>query len=222
VRAAGEVEHRNLVPIIETGELQGWRYVVMPYGGRSLAERLAAEGPLPVDDAIGTVAQVAAGLNALHSAGLIHRDVKPQNILVDDRGVAALGDFGLSKGRDYTVLTRAGDVVGTVDYLAPELVRGGNALAASDIYALGCVAYESLTGAPPFGHLSVLRVGLAHLNEQPADPCEVRPELPAAVGRVILDALAKEPTARPVSAVAFARMLDVARRATSRDEPRPG
>jgi serine/threonine-protein kinase len=183
----------------------------MPYGGTALSDRLKA-GQLPLDDAVRIVVQTAAGLDALHREQLVHRDVKPQNILIDADGVAAIGDFGLSKGTSYTELTRAGQVVGTIDYLAPELVKGEKATPASDIYALGCVTYECLTGAPPFADRSVLRIGVAHLEDDPPDPRDKRPDLPAAVSFVVLQALAKEPQERPSSAVAYAHMLDVARR----------
>jgi serine/threonine-protein kinase len=211
VRSARAVEHRHLVPVVDLGEEHGRLFLVMPYGGTALSDRLKA-GQLPLDDAVRIVVQTAAGLDALHREQLVHRDVKPQNILIDADGVAAIGDFGLSKGTSYTELTRAGQVVGTIDYLAPELVKGEKATPASDIYALGCVTYECLTGAPPFADRSVLRIGVAHLEDDPPDPRDKRPDLPAAVSFVVLQALAKEPQERPSSAVAYAHMLDVARR----------
>ena len=212
VRAAREVEHRHLVPVIDFGQEQGRLYLAMPYGGTSLSDKLKKNGPLAVDEAIRIVVHTAAGLDALHRAQLVHRDVKPSNILIGDDGVAGIGDFGLSKGTSYTELTRAGQVVGTIDYLAPELVRGEKATRASDIYALGCVMYECLTGRAPFADRSVLRIGVAHLQDDPADPREKRPELPRALSEVVLRALAKAPEERPSSAVAYAHMLDVARR----------
>lgn len=212
VRSATEVEHRHLVPVLDSGVARGRLYLAMRYGGVSLGERLAAEGALPVGDAIRIVSHTAAGLDALHRRGLVHRDVKPSNILIDDRGVASVGDFGLAKGESYTALTRMGQVIGTIDYLAPELVKGESATPGSDIYALGCVTYECLTGRPPFASRSVLQVGTAHLTEGPTNPRELRPELSRALADGILLALAKEPESRPPSAVAYAHMLDVARR----------
>jgi serine/threonine-protein kinase len=212
VRAASEIQHRHLVPVIDSGVEQGRLYLAMRYGGRSLGDRIKADGALEVAEAIRIVTHAAAGLDALHRQGLVHRDVKPSNILIDDEGVAAVGDFGLTKGASYTELTKLGQVIGTVDYLAPELVTGETATRASDIYALGCVTYESLTGRTPFADRSVLRVGVAHLEDQPTNPCELRPELPPALADVVLRALAKQPEERPSSAVAYAHMLDVARR----------
>ena len=116
------------------------------------------------------VGDVAAGLDALHRGGIVHRDVKPSNVMLREDGSAALTDFGLAKGAAYTVLTRPGQVLGTLDYLAPELVRGGEATPASDIYALGCVAFECLAGRPPFADRSLFGVGTAHLEDEPPDP----------------------------------------------------
>jgi serine/threonine protein kinase len=212
IRAAREVSHRHLVPVLDFGKAEGRLYLAMRYSGTSLGERIKTDGPLALDEAIRIVVHTAAGLDALHREGLIHRDVKPSNILIDEDGVAAIGDFGLSKGASYTELTRTGHVIGTVDYLAPELVKGEKATDASDIYALGCVTYECLTGQPPFADRSVLRIGVAHLEDEPTDPREKRPDLPAALSGVVLRALAKAPEQRPSSAVAYAHMLDVARR----------
>ena len=212
VRAAQEVQHRHLVPVVDSGVEHGRLYLAMRYGGGSLGDRLKAEGALEVAEAIRIVAHAASGLDALHRRGLVHRDVKPSNILIDDDGVAAVGDFGLTKGASYTELTRMGQVIGTIDYLAPELVKGETATPASDIYALGCVTYECLTGRTPFANRSVLRVGAAHLEERPTDPRELRPELPPTLTDAVLRALAKEPEERPSSAVVYAHMLDVARR----------
>jgi serine/threonine protein kinase len=212
VRAAGEVAHPHLVPIVDVGVEHGRRYAAMRFGGVSLGEQIKAHERLEVDETIRVVAHVAAGLDTLHRHGLVHRDVKPANILIDEHGAAALGDFGLSKGRGYTALTRPGQMVGTIDYIAPEVVRGEPATPASDIYALGCVAYECLTGHPPFADKSLLRVSVAHLHEEPRDPREERPDLPSELGPTVLRALAKEPVSRPPSSVAYAHMLDVARR----------
>ena len=107
----------------------------------------------------------------------MHRDVKPANILLGADGMAVLGDFGLAKGRAYTVLTRPGQVLGTLDYLAPELIRGEPAGPISDLYALGCVLFECLAGAPPFAGRGVLRIGMAHLEEEPGDPAAGRPDI---------------------------------------------
>jgi serine/threonine-protein kinase len=131
---------------------------------------------------------------------------------LDTVGSAALSDFGLAKGPAHTVLTRAGQALGTLDYMAPEVVRGGEATPASDIYALGCVAYECATGTPPFAGRGLLAVGTAHLAEQPPDPIAARPELPPDLGWALLTALAKEPADRPRTATTYGHMLQLAAR----------
>jgi serine/threonine protein kinase len=212
-RAAGEVQHRNLVGVIDAGEVDGRRYLAMRFvEGRSVDERLQAEGPLPIEAVARLTRHVAAGLDALHAVGLVHRDVKPSNILLDAEGTAALTDFGLAKGSDYSALTAVGRAVGTIDYLAPELIKGEQPTPASDLYSLGCVVYECLAGKPPFAGRGLLQVGLGHLEETPADPCAERDDAPAHLGTAVLTALEKDPATRPATATAYARMIAVATR----------
>jgi serine/threonine protein kinase len=216
-RAAAEVDHPNLAPVLEAGEADGRLYLAARHvDGRSLAERLAAEGPLPVAGLVRLAAEVGAGLDALHTRGIVHRDVKPANVLLAAGGRAVLVDFGLAKSRAWTVLTRPGQVLGTLDYLAPELIRGEPAGPTSDLYALGCVLYECLAGAPPFAGRGVLRVGMAHLEEAAGDPAAGRPEVPPALSWTVRQALAKAPARRPPSGAALARMLRLA----AADRPR--
>jgi serine/threonine protein kinase len=210
-RAAAEVDHPNLAPVLEAGEADGRLYLAVRYvDGRSLAERLAVGGPLAVGELVRLAADVAAGLDALHRRGIVHRDVKPANILLAADGTAVLGDFGLAKSRAWTVLTRTGQVLGTANYLAPEVIRGQSATPLSDLYGLGCVLFECLAGASPFAGRGVLRVGMAHLQEEPGDPAAGRDDVPPALGWTVRQALAKDPADRPPSAVALARMLRLA------------
>jgi serine/threonine-protein kinase len=143
----------------------------------------------------------------LHAAGIVHRDVKPSNVIVDEVGSALLTDFGLAKGRAYTVLTQPGKIMGTLDYLAPELLRGEDATPASDLYALGCLAYECLTGKPPFADRSMFELANAHLKEAPPDPAAIRDETPPGLSWAILQALSKEPEKRPPTGTAFANLM---------------
>jgi serine/threonine protein kinase len=213
-RAAAEVHHPHLVPLLDAGQDGELAWLATRYvDGRSLADRLAADGPLAVPAACTVVAEVADGLQALHERGLVHRDVKPANILLDAAGRAALADFGLAKGAVYSALTRPGQVLGTLAYMAPELIRGEPATPASDVYALACVAFEALTGAPPFAGRGVLALGLAHLQDEPPDAAAGRPQVPGGVGWTIRQALGKEPARRPPTAVAFATLLTTAARA---------
>ena len=207
-RAAAEVHDRYLVAILESAESDGRHYIASDYvDGGSLTDRVAADGPLPVADVVRVVTEVATGLDALHEAGVMHRDIKPSNVLFDSDGTAMLTDFGLAKGRAYTVLTRPGQVMGTLDYLAPELIRGKPATPSTDIYALGCVAFECVLGRAPFGDKSAFQVGLAHLDEPPPDPGAERSDLPAGFSAAILTALEKDPEQRPATAGAYANLL---------------
>lgn len=207
-RVAQTIQEAHLVRILDASSSdEGTPFLVLEYvSGGSLAASLAQE-PLGLERTLGVVADVGAALDALHRAGIVHRDVKPSNVMLREDGSAALTDFGLAKGAAYTVLTRPGQVHGTLDYLAPELIRGGEATPASDVYALGCVAFECLTGAPPFADRSLFGVGRAHLEDDPPDP-PASPE----VAWALLRALEKDPTARPATATMYARLLRVAGR----------
>lgn len=216
-RLASALTTSHLVPILELGESDGVIYLVLPYyRGGSLSSRLRALGRLGVDETLDLAAQLGRGLDALHGQGVLHRDVKPSNVLLDGEGAAALTDFGLARAGDSTRLTADGQILGTPHYLAPEVIEGGEATAQSDIYALGCVLFECLVGEPPFGDRRPAEIGFAHLTETPPDPRERRPELPAALAHAVLTALEKDPAARPTTATALARMLHVARSAGAR------
>ncbi len=209
-RAAGEVRHRHLVQVLDAGEAEGRAYLAVAFvRGRTLEERLGVEGALPVADVVRLVAHVGSGLDALHAAGIVHRDVKPSNVMLDEEGSALLTDFGLAKGRAYTVLTRPGMVMGTLDYLAPELLRGAEASPASDRYALGCLAFECATGRPPFADRSMVQLASAHLDEPPPDASARREDLPPGMSWAITQALSKEPARRPPTGTAFANLLAI-------------
>jgi serine/threonine protein kinase len=207
-RAAAEVREPHLVPIIEASEADGRHYLAVDYvAGGSLTDRIAGQGPLGAAELVRLVSEIAAGMDALHAAGIVHRDIKPQNILFATDGTAMLTDFGLAKGRAYTVLTQAGQVMGTLDYLAPELLQGKPATPFTDIYALGCVAFEAVVGRAPFADKSMFQVGLAHMEEPPPDPGADRPDLGPEVSAALLTALEKAPEARPQSAGAYADQI---------------
>ena len=207
-RVAQTIQEAHLVRILDAGASdEGTPFLVLEYvSGGSLAASLAQE-PLGLERTLRVVADVGAALDALHRAGIVHRDVKPSNVMLREDGSAALTDFGLAKGAAYTVLTLPGQVQGTLDYLAPELIRGGEATPASDVYALGCVAYECLAGRPPFADRSVFGVGRAHLEDEPPEP-PTSPE----VAWVLLRALEKDPAARPTTATMYAHLLYAAER----------
>lgn len=212
-RAAQEVEHKHLVPVLEVGEVDNRQYLCVAYvRGRSLLQLIKDEGPLGIEATLDVAAGVGAGLDALHTAGLVHRDVKSANVLIDENGTSMLTDFGLAKGRAYTVLTKAGQVMGTLDYMAPELIRGEHASNGTDLYALGCVVFECLAGSPPFAGKAIYEVGIAHLEEPPPDLTVIRPDIPPALAWAVGQALEKDPARRPTSATAYAMMLRVSTR----------
>ena len=216
-RAAAEVHDPHLVPIIEAAEADGRHYLAVDYvPGGSIGDRISESNTLGIAELVRVISEVAAGLDALHGAGIVHRDIKPHNILFSADGTAMLTDFGLAKGPAYTVLTRPGQVMGTLDYLAPELIRGQPATPLTDVYALGCLAFESATGKAPFADKGIFEVGLAHLEEPPPDPAAERPELSPALAAALLSALEKDPADRPASAGAFA---DALRRAHEEGRP---
>jgi serine/threonine protein kinase len=209
-RAAGEVRHKHLVPITDAGEADGRPYLAVAFvRGQTLEQRLEGR-PLPIPEMVRVVAHVASGLDALHNAGIVHRDVKPSNVIIDESGSAYLTDFGLAKGRAYTVLTKPGMVMGTLDYIAPEMLRGGDATDASDIYALGCLAFECTAGKAPFADKSMFDLASAHLNLEPPDPCADRDDAPDGLSWAILQALAKDPAKRPPTATAYAHLVSFA------------
>jgi serine/threonine-protein kinase len=200
----------HLAPILELGDADGLVFLVQPYyEGGSLATRLRSNGRLDPDTTCRLAAQVGRGLDALHERGVLHRDVKPSNVLLDGAGAAALADYGLARAAESTRLTAEGQILGTPHYLAPELIEGREAGRQSDVYSLGCVVYECLVGEPPFGGRAAAEIGFAHLVEAPPDPRERRPELPRGLADAVLASLEKEPAARPTTATALARMLHV-------------
>jgi serine/threonine protein kinase len=205
---AQRVVHEHLVPVLDKGEVQGVPYLTQRFiDGGSLADLLEREGKLAPAHALGVLAQVAAALDALHAEGLFHRDIKPANILIDVQGDAYLTDFGLAKDSQGSLLTRPGQTVGSLDYMAPEQIHGAQVTAQTDVYALACVAYECLTGNPPYADRQGMRVLWAHLQDEPQNPVEKVPELPPALGEAVLTGLAKDAADRPASASAYVSAL---------------
>src|SRR5215217_2198172 len=196
-RLAASIEHAAIVPIYDAGETDGLLYIAMRFvDGVDLGELLRREGPLAPERAVALVGQLASALDAAHARGLIHRDVKPSNALIGTDGDgehAYLVDFGITQ--DTTAqerLTATDQLVGTLDYLAPERIRGEPVDGRADIYALGCVLFECLTGQVPFPRGSEASAIYAHLEEQPPRASELRPELPMGLDDVVARALAKD------------------------------
>jgi serine/threonine protein kinase len=200
-RAASEVSHPHLVNVVDAGEVEGRQYLAMRLiTGRPLDELVKAGELLEPAAAAQLATQIGDALDALHAKGVVHRDVKAANILLQDDGTAALTDFGLAKGTGYAGLTAVGQIVGTIEYLAPERIVGEEASPASDLYALGCVVYESLVGRTPFAGKGPMGTAFGHLEEDPPDPRLARADLPPWFGASVLTALMKDPAERPPTA----------------------
>jgi len=193
-KLAASLEHPHIVPIHSAGEDKGVLYLAMRYvDGRDLGALLASLGRLDAERTLSIIDQVAGALDAAHARGLVHRDVKPANILLAKGDYAYLADFGLAKhASTVSSLTGSRAILGTVDYLAPEQIEAKPVDGRVDVYALGCVLYECLVGEPPHRRDNELAALLAHMNEPPPKPSERRAELPAALDDVIATALAKD------------------------------
>lgn len=207
-QSAAGFSHPNIVNVYDVGADGHSHYIVMEHiRGPSLKELIRRHGPFSVDGAIYIIGQVASALDYAHQRGLVHRDIKPQNILVDREGNAKVVDFGIAKGVRDTSLTDAGTGMGTVHYVSPEQARGEPATPASDLYATGVVLYEMLTQRLPFEADSPIGVAMLHVNQAPPPPRQFNPSIPPKVEAIILRTLSKNPAERYPSATAFAQAL---------------
>jgi Protein kinase domain len=214
-RIAASIEHPNVVPIYAAGEEAGVPYIAMRYvAGADLAKRLAREGRLDPEAAAELIAQVGSGLDAIHAAGLVHRDVKPANVLLaggEGAGHAYITDFGVARNvSTESGLTQTGRFVGTLDYVAPEQISGGEIDARTDVYALGCLLFKLLTGEVPFPKDGEAARLYAHLNDPPPAPSLYVPELPMALDDVVIRAMSKSPDDRHPSAGDLGRAAQAA------------
>jgi serine/threonine protein kinase len=205
---AQRLTHPNVVAVLDSGVQDNlpWLTQELIRGG-SLMERLE-NGPLDVEDAVRVIEQVGAGLDAVHAVGLVHRDLKPANILLREDGTACVTDFGLARDTESdTRLTRPGQTLGSMDYMAPEQIRAEDVGPYTDVYGLGCVLYECVIGTPPFADRPGMAVLRAHLDDMPPDPSERRSDIAPKVADAIMAALAKVPADRPASASAYAKLV---------------
>jgi class 3 adenylate cyclase/tRNA A-37 threonylcarbamoyl transferase component Bud32 len=213
-RIAASLDHPNIVPLYEAGEIDGQLFIAMRYvDGHDLSDVLAERGALPIALAVRIVAAVAAALDAAHAKGLVHRDVKPGNVLLSGSAEAphvSLTDFGLTKRLGDVSMTGAGQIMGSIGYVAPEQIEGRPVDVRTDVYSLGCLAYELLAGVQPFRRDSEMAVLMAHVQDPRPSLLAVRPELPEALDAAISRAMAKDPAARYASAGEFADALNEA------------
>jgi eukaryotic-like serine/threonine-protein kinase len=198
--AAG-LSHPNIVQIYDRGEAEGTYYIAMEYlEGQTLKEAAAERRPLPVAEAIGFARQILTALRFAHRKGIVHRDIKPHNALIDDDDRVKVTDFGIARAGAASQMTEAGSIIGTAQYLSPEQARGGAVDHRSDLYSVGVVLYELLTGAVPFTGDTPVEIAMKHLSKVPEPPSSKRPDLPGALDQVVLRALAKDPDERYGSA----------------------
>lgn len=217
-QAAARFNHPNIIAIFDVGEDRGLPYIVMEYvDGETLRTIIDQEAPIHADDVAILAEQVAAGLDYAHQRGLVHRDIKPHNILVDRQGLAKVVDFGIAKGLSDEALTDAAESIGTVQYISPEQASGLMATPESDIYSLAVVAFEMLTAQLPFDSETAIGIAMRHVNDAAPDPAEVNPKVPHEVADIVLRALSKDPTQRFATAGEFARVLTAWRSYTPED-----
>src|SRR5690349_11348434 len=196
-RAVAKLSHPNVVAVIDAGEDGGHPYIVFEYvEGETLKQRINRVGALDPQEALAYAIEIARGLTVAHGRNMVHRDIKPQNILIDAEGRAKLTDFGISRQLEQDGMTATGRVLGTTDYVAPEQAMGRGADQRSDIYSLGVVLYEMLVGQVPFQADSQVGVAMKHVNEELPDVQRRRPEASAAVALVVERATAKDPGER--------------------------
>jgi serine/threonine protein kinase len=214
-RIAAAIEHPNVVPIYAAGEEEGVPWIAMRYvAGSDLGRRLAREGRLDPREAVDLIAQIGNGLDAIHAAGLVHRDVKPANVLLSgETGAehAYITDFGVARNvATESGLTQTGRFVGTLDYVAPEQISGGSVDARVDVYALGCLLFKLLTGEVPFPREGEAARLYAHLHDPPPAPSLHVPEVPMALDDVVIRAMSKQPDDRYLSAGDLGRAAQAA------------
>jgi serine/threonine-protein kinase len=195
-RAAAILQEPHVIPIHDWGEIDGHLYIDMRLVQGQTLDELLASGPLEPSRAVNIVGQVSAALDAAHAAGLIHRDIKPQNIIVTPTDFAYLVDFGIAETRDDTRLTSEGMKIGTLNYMAPERFTEPVATHAVDVYALACVLYEALTGQTPYSGENLQSLLAAHVTLPPPRPSETNPRVPAALDDVVARGMAKDPDDR--------------------------
>src|SRR5919112_2149029 len=206
-KSAAGLSHPNIVSIYDRGQAEGTYYIAMEViEGRSLKELILTRGPLPIGQAIAFTLEILDALRFAHRHGIIHRDVKPHNILIGGERLKVT-DFGIARA-GASQMTEAGSIMGTAQYLSPEQARGAPVTASSDLYSVGIVLYEMLTGRVPFTGDSAIEIAMKHLNEWPKAPSKLRPEIPEDIDRIVLRALAKAPEERYQSAEEFIEDLE--------------
>jgi eukaryotic-like serine/threonine-protein kinase len=210
-RMAARLAHPNIVQVFDAGEEDERRYIVMEYvPGHTLADEPRARGRLAPARVVDLALQICGGLELAHSSGLVHRDVKPQNLLLREDGTVKIADFGIARAAEATSLTEIGSILGTVAYLSPEQAAGELVTAAADIYSLGVVLYELLAGRTPHEFRSLTDLAVKQREEMIPPLSELEPSVPEQLEAVVMHCLARNPDSRPASAAELARELAAA------------
>jgi serine/threonine-protein kinase len=218
-RSVAQLTHPNIVTVIDRGEQDGRQFIVFEYvDGMNLKQLVESDGPLPVREAIELALQVARGLAFAHGQGLVHRDVKPQNVLLDADGRAKVTDFGIARSLDVEGVTITGTIMGTSSYIAPEQARGEPVDEQTDVYSLGCVLYELLAGDVPYEGDNFVTVAMRHVNDPVPSVREVRPDVPLRLDWAIERAMAKDRDERFASMAEFASELEASYRELEGEE----
>src|ERR671918_2059567 len=215
-QSAAGLTHPNVVNVFDRGEHDGTYYIAMEYlPGRTLKQIVAERGALDQEAIIDIGVQILRAASFAHRRGVVHRDLKPHNVMLDDAGNAKVTDFGIARA-GVSEMTEAGSIMGTAQYLSPEQAQGRPANAQSDLYSVGIVLYEMLTGRLPFDGESAVAIAVQHLNDQPAPIRSLRPDVAPELEAAVMRALAKDPNARWADADEFIRALEGARAGLAR------
>src|SRR6266849_2606165 len=211
--SAAALSHPNIVGIFDRGEWQGTYYIAMEYvAGRSLKVALRQDGAMDAPSAIDIVVQILRAARFAHKRGVIHRDLKPHNVILDEEGRARVTDFGIARA-GASDMTLTGSIMGTAQYLSPEQAQGHAVTASSDLYSVGVILYELLTGVVPFEGESAVAIAFKQVSAEPRPPSELGPALPASLDAVVLRALAKDPAQRYADAGELIAALERERQA---------
>jgi serine/threonine protein kinase/Flp pilus assembly protein TadD len=209
---ARQITHRNVIRIFDLGVADGIRFITMEYvEGQELSDLVEKRGKLPPDEAAGLIEQICHGLRVAHAEGVVHRDLKPANVMVDSQGRAVIMDFGIARALDTATLTNTGALVGTPVYMSPEQAKGESLDARSDLFTLGIIFYELLTGSVPFKADNMMTMLLKRCQEDAQPPIEVEPSIPPRLNEIVMKALARDPAQRYQSAQEFLSALEAYR-----------
>lgn len=210
-QAAASLTHPNIVSVFDVGQEYNIYYIVMELiQGKTLKQIIAEEGALPWKWSVNIAIQICSALEVAHKNGIVHRDIKPHNIIITEDGIAKVTDFGIAKAVSNSTITAFGTTIGSVHYFSPEHARGGYTDAKSDLYSLGVVMYEMVTGKVPFDADTPVSVALKHMQEEPIEPIKLNSRIPVAVNQIILKAMKKDASLRYASATEMMRDLSLA------------